>query len=80
MTELRRRKGGRHKASSHQRNGFAKGAGAQKENVTIFGCSVQQFFLNVSGIILCLYVGFKHSWYMRQIHESNMWFSHIKVC
>ncbi|XP_053396813.1 probable C-mannosyltransferase DPY19L3 isoform X1 [Mercenaria mercenaria] len=78
MTEVRRRKGGRHKSSPHQRNGFTKGSSGQKENVTIFGWSIQQFLLNLSGIVLCLYIGFKHSWYMRQIHENNMWFSHIK--
>lgn len=79
MTDVRRRKGGRHKSSASQRNGFTKGASAQKEVFTILGYSVQQFALNVCGILLCLYIGFKHAWYMRQIHENNMWFSNIKV-
>ncbi|WAR08955.1 D19L3-like protein [Mya arenaria] len=78
MTDIRRRKGGRHKPSSHQRNGFAKGAATQKEAFTIFGWSVQQFLLNCLGVLLCLYIGFKHSWYMRQINENNLWFSNLK--
>lgn len=79
MTEVRRRKGGRHKTSTTQRNGFTKGGSSQREVFTILGFTVQQFGLNACGVLLCLYIGFKHAWYMRQIHENNMWFSNIKV-
>ena len=79
MTELRRRKGGRHKGGYHQRNGYTKGGGQSPEGITIFGWGIQQFLFNMCGVMLCLFSGYKHAVYMNLIHENNLWFSNIKV-
>ena len=81
MTELRRRKPSRHKSAA-SRNGYSKGYGTTqntKETFLICGFTVQQFLINGLGIIVCLYIGYKHATYMGVIHENHMWFSNIKV-
>ena len=81
MTELRRRKNSRYK-NTGIRNGYSKTAGAgggAKETWSLFGMSSQQLLVNAAGLLTCLYLGYKHAWYMSLIHENNMWFSNIKV-
>lgn len=81
MTELRRRKASRGK-HSNVRNGLHKGVGNNhggKEAWSLWGMSPNQLFVNGVALLICLYLGYKHAWYMSLLHENNMWFSNIKV-
>lgn len=81
MTELRRRRPPRHKAGG-SRNGYAKGPNstqAGRDNFSVLGIPLQQLIINGFGILVCVYIGYKHALYMRTIHENHMWFTNIKV-
>lgn len=81
MTEFRRRKVARHKGGN-SRNGITKGVGGMqsgKDGIVILGMSLQQLIVNGFGILTCLYMGYKHAWFMSLINENHMWFSNIKV-
>ncbi|XP_021374875.1 probable C-mannosyltransferase DPY19L3 [Mizuhopecten yessoensis] len=80
MTELRRRRPPRHKTGG-SRNGYTKGLGSSqsgKDSFVVMGIPLQQLIINGLGILVCLYIGYKHALYMRTIHENHMWFTNIK--
>lgn len=78
MTEIRRRRPYRNK-SGGGKNGYLKSRGGQGEAVTYLGMSPQQLLTNGAGLLVCLWVGYKHASYMALIHDNNTWFSSIKV-
>lgn len=78
MTEVRRRRPYRNK-SGGGKNGYLKSRGGQGEAVTYLGMSPQQLLANGAGLLVCLWVGYKHASYMALIHDNNTWFSSIKV-
>uniref|UniRef100_K1PWP7 Dpy-19-like protein 3 n=1 Tax=Magallana gigas TaxID=29159 RepID=K1PWP7_MAGGI len=77
MTEIRRRRPYRNK-SGGGKNGYLKSRGGQGEAVTYLGMSPQQLLTNGAGLLVCLWVGYKHASYMALIHDNNTWFSSIK--
>lgn len=78
MTEVRRRRPYRNK-SGGARNGYLKTRGGQGEGLAFLGMPPQYLLTNVVGLLVCLFVGYKHASYMALIHDNNTWFSSIKV-
>ena len=85
MPDLRKRRKEKQKETVHVRSSQKRGRGgdgrAGEEEVEKYpaGIDAIQVCLCVIGVLVCIYLGYSHAWFMNQIHENNMWFTNIKV-
>ena len=86
MPDLRKRRKEKQKETVHVRSSQKRGRGGdgragEEEVVEKYpaGIDAIQVCLCVIGVVVCIYLGYSHAWFMNQIHENNMWFTNIKV-
>jgi hypothetical protein len=80
MSEIRRRKqrGKMDEAKFKTKDGKASNGVRQDESSEKYN-SVWFYFNILLGTCFALYIGYRYSGYMKQLHENDMWFSNIQA-